>query len=182
MAEDAEKKAAEQVQTAPKPTPKSNQPETSPDKSMEALGKIPHIWVFIFVIAILFILGVAGSLTKSVLLLGVVVGCVGGIIHDLVQNKAIILYPKTSDEGVYIGWILGVILGGAAGFIAIASGVASTAFNAQSLLAPFTAGIALKGITDAAANASAKDVPEVKPTANASAPPVPGVNPNPANS
>ena len=153
MSGNADLAAADNTMT----TEKTNQnPPSGKGGDLGPLDKIPDGWLAVIIIAILIILGVAGGLAKSVLLLAIVVGCVGGLIHDLIQNKAILLKPKTTAEGIYIGWILGIILGGAAGFIAIASGVASTTFEVQSLLAPFTAGIALKGITDAATNAVVK--------------------------
>ena len=124
------------------PANKANQTVVSADKE-KALGKVPQEVMAAVIIAILIILGVVGGVTKSFLLLSIVVGCVGGLIHVLIQNKAVILYPHTTDEGVYIGWVLGIILGGAAGFIAYASGVVSTTFDPKLLSAPFTAGIAL---------------------------------------
>ena len=145
----------EETKTAKPATPPTVE---STDKDKKAFGTVTQTVMAVVVVVILFILGLAGSLTESVLLLSVVVGCVGGLIHDLIQNKAIILYPSTTDEGVYIGWILGVILGGAAGFIAYSSGVVSTTFDPKLLAAPFTAGIALKGVVDAAANTSASNV------------------------
>jgi len=153
------------VTVEPTEETKTVQPEAKPletveslDKTKKAFGAVTQTVMAVVVVVILFILGLAGSLTESVLLLSVVVGCVGGLIHDLIQNKAVILYPSTSEEGVYIGWILGVILGGAAGFIAYSSGVVSTTFDPKLLAAPFTAGIALKGVVDAAANTSASNV------------------------
>ena len=157
----------EKVKTAQET--KLAEPEAKPmtvealDKTKTAFGVVNQTVMASVVVAILFILGLAGSLTESVLLLSIVVGCVGGVIHDLIQNKAIILYPSTTDEGVYIGWILGVILGGAAGFIAYGSGVVSTTLDPRLLLAPFTAGIALKGVIDAAANTSAGNVKTKSP-------------------
>ncbi len=135
----------------------------SADKAKTAFGVVTQSAMAAVVIAFIVILGLAGSLTKSFLLLSIVVGAVGGLIHDLIQNKAVILYPSTTDEGVYLGWILGIILGGAAGFIAYASGVVSTTFDPKLLAAPFTAGIALKGIVDAAANTSASNVKTKSP-------------------
>jgi len=130
----------------------------SADKAKKAFGVVTQTAMAMVVVLILVVLGLAGALTKSVFLLSIVAGSVGGLIHDLVQNKAVILYPSTTEEGVYLGWILGIILGGAAGFIAYASGVVSGTFDPRLLSAPFTAGIALKGVTDAAANTSAANV------------------------
>ena len=136
----------------------------SADKEKKAFGKISQTVMATVVIAFLIILGIAGSLTSSFLLLSIVAGCVGGLIHDLIQNKAVILYPSTTSEGVYLGWILGIILGGAAGFLAYASGVVSTTFDPKLLSAPFAAGIALKGVIDAAANTSADNVKTKSPS------------------
>lgn len=109
------------------------------------------------VILVLVVLGAVGGATKSLPLLCIVVGSAGGLIHDLIQNKAVVLFPGSTEEGVYIGWILGIILGGAAGFIAYA-GLASVTSEAKTLAAALSAGIALKGITDGAANQSASNI------------------------
>jgi len=128
------------------------------DKEKKAFGAITQAVMAGIVIIVLFVLGAVGAYAQSFLLLSVVVGSVGGLIHDLIENKAIVLYPSSSTEGIYIGWMLGIILGGAAGFIAYASGVIPTNFDAKLLLAPFTAGIALKGVIDSATNTSASEV------------------------
>ncbi len=128
---------------------------TDADKAKSAFG-LDQTYTAMAVVLFLIILGIVGSVTQSFLLLSIVVGSVGGLIHDLIQNKAIILYPKTTTEGIYLGWILGIIMGGAAGFIAYTSGVVSTnSFDPKLLSVPFTAGIALKGVVDAAATTSA---------------------------
>jgi hypothetical protein len=55
-------------------------------------------------------------------------------------------------------------LGGAAGFIAYASGIVSTTFDPKLQSAPFIAGIDLKGVTDAAVNTSVSDIKTKSPS------------------
>ena len=90
---------------------------------------------------------------NSVLLGFIVMGSLGGIIHDLVQNKGLVLYPATTNEGVYLGLGLGALLGAVSGFIAFSTIASPTSFDVKSLVTPLTWGLGLKGVIDGATNA-----------------------------
>ena len=143
-------------QTVANPNATSNQNKLS-DADKKVLGTKMQGIIAALVIVVLVVLGGIGGFTKSALLLCVIAGAAGGLIHDLIQNKAVVLLPAKTVEGVYLGWVLGIILGGAAGFIAYA-GLSATTLDAKTISAALAAGIALKGITDAAANQPASNI------------------------
>lgn len=97
-------------------------------------------------------LGVLGYLANSFLLLCIVFGSFGGIIHDLIQNKGLLVYPDSSTEGVYLGAGLGAILGAVSGFLAYATLAAASTVDPKTLTVPLTWGLSLKGLADAVSN------------------------------
>ncbi len=115
-------------------------------------GKRYHQPVTILIPLLLAAFGFMGYLLNSFLLWSIVMGSLGGIIHDLVQNKGIVLYPADTQEGVYLGLGLGAFLGAVSGFIAYATFAAPIALDARSLVIPLTWGLGLKGVIDGATN------------------------------
>lgn len=90
-------------------------------------------------------------------------GALGGLVHEIAQSKGTVFVPgpssKTSDGKPsgedYLGGLVGIILGGAAGLLtlAVSSGTPTpTKVTTQLIVTAFAAGVALKGISDAAAS------------------------------
>jgi hypothetical protein len=94
-------------------------------------------------------------------------GALGGLVHEIAQSKATAFLPDsagssaspaTTGEESYLGGLMGIILGGAAGLLTLAvSSTSSTTsttstVSVQSVVTAFAAGIALKGVADAAAS------------------------------
>jgi hypothetical protein len=93
------------------------------------------------------------------------VGALGGLAHEISQSKGTAFLPDSSSGGQgggggggngesYLGGLLGLILGGAAGFLTLSAATASTTVSVQFVVAAFSAGAAFKGIADAAASPS----------------------------
>lgn len=68
----------------------------------------------------------------------------GGLAHELVQSKGTIVLPTDRDDGIYLGSAFGLVLGATAGVVALQAGQPSAA-------SAFLAGLALKGVSEAAA-------------------------------
>jgi hypothetical protein len=105
-------------------------------------------------------------------------GALGGLVHEIAQSKGTAFLPDSSSTGdqtdnpsagapapplgkpaaktsktneeSYLGGLLGIILGGAAGLLTIS--VSSSTVSAQFVVTAFSAGVAFKGISDAAAS------------------------------
>lgn len=100
-----------------------------------------------------------------VLLLAVSVGGLGGFAHEIAQSGGKITFLKRENEdGVYLGTLAGVVLGGVAGILVIrghliTSGGGAVVSTSMTELAyeVFTAGLALKGVTEAA---TGREVPK----------------------
>jgi len=106
----------------------------------------------------------------------VAAGALGGLVHEISQSKGTAFLPDSSPSSAdkkdekkgdekgesYLGGLLGIILGGAAGLLTLAttSGASSSAssgdVSVQMVVTAFAAGVALKGISDAAASPSKK--------------------------
>jgi len=91
------------------------------------------------------------------------VGALGGLVHEIAQSKGTVFLPGSSSNTLagtgkgedYLGGLVGIILGGSAGLLtlAVSSGtVVSARVTVQLIVTAFAAGVALKGISDAAAS------------------------------
>jgi len=94
------------------------------------------------------------------------VGALGGLVHEISQSKGTAFLPTETDtqdagkagksQESYLGGLVGIILGGAAGLLTLSAASATSAavvtVNTQFAVAAFAAGVAFKGISDAAAS------------------------------
>jgi hypothetical protein len=89
-----------------------------------------------------------------VLWLAVAVGGLGGLAHEIAQSGGKILFFKKETDGMYLGSLAGVVLGAVAGLLAVRGLIVNPAVQPgaiQLVYESFLAGLALKGITEAAA-------------------------------
>jgi hypothetical protein len=93
----------------------------------------------------------------AVLGLAVSVGALGGLAHEIVQSGGKILFFQHREDGVYLGSIAGMALGTVAGVLVVRSQLPSvTGVDATPALMTelayeiFVAGLALKGVSEAA--------------------------------
>jgi hypothetical protein len=104
-----------------------------------------------------------------VLWLAVAVGGLGGLAHEIAQSGGKILFFERRLDGFYIGSLGGVILGAVAGLLAARGFIvnpSTVAAGAQPGPLPlifemFFAGLALKGITEAAGGQAVASIPQV---------------------
>jgi hypothetical protein len=85
------------------------------------------------------------------------VGALGGLAHEIAQSGGRIMFFERHQDGIYLGSLAGMVLGGVAALLVIrghlmAQGaVAVTSVNTVQLTYEiFIAGLALKGVTEAA--------------------------------
>jgi hypothetical protein len=93
---------------------------------------------------------------QSLLVLAFSVGGPGGLVHEIAQSRGKILFFQRQSDGLYLGAIAGVILGAIAGILVIrgylTGDIATTnATLVQMSYETFLAGLALKGVAEAAA-------------------------------
>jgi hypothetical protein len=93
-----------------------------------------------------------GYIFNSFLVLNIAIGSVGGIVHDLIQNKGLVVFPASTKEGIYLGLALGALFGAVSGFIAYTTIATPSPIDAKSLVIPLTWGLGLKGLVDGAGN------------------------------
>jgi len=91
--------------------------------------------------------------SPRVLWLAIAVGGLGGLAHEVAQSRGTILFVERREDGIYLGAIAGVMLGAVAGLLAV-KGLLINQTNApgatELIYEAFIAGLALKGITEAA--------------------------------
>jgi len=91
--------------------------------------------------------------SPRVLWLAIAVGGLGGLAHEVAQSRGTILFVERRVDGFYLGAIAGVMLGAVAGLLAV-KGLLINPRNApgatELIYDAFIAGLALKGITEAA--------------------------------
>jgi len=89
-------------------------------------------------------------------------GALGGLIHELAQSYGTVFFFKKYEDGLYLGTLSSMVLGGVAGALVVqgqlmlppgADPVAPTAVA----YAAFLAGLALKGVTEAATGSEVEE-------------------------
>jgi hypothetical protein len=92
------------------------------------------------------------------LVLAFSVGGLGGLVHEIAQSRGKILYVQSKSDGLYLGTISGVVLGAVAGVLVIRAYMTgdtatTNATFVQMSYECFIAGLALKGVAEAAGTA-----------------------------
>jgi len=84
--------------------------------------------------------------------LAVSVGGLGGLVHEIAQSGGKILFFERKLDGFYLGGLAGVVLGAAAGLLAVRGFLTGNAEVDEVVIIyeAFLAGMALKGVTEAA--------------------------------
>jgi hypothetical protein len=89
----------------------------------------------------------------SILTLALSVGGLGGLTHEIAQSRGKILFFQRAQDGIYLGSIAGIVLGAVAGILVVrgylTGGGPAPNFTQESYEI-FTAGLALKGVVEAA--------------------------------
>ena len=124
--------------------------------------------------------------SPRVLWLAVSVGGLGGLAHEIAQSGGRILFFQRRADGIYLGSVAGVILGAVAGLLAVKGLIVNPAAqpgSIQLIYEAFLAGLALKGITEAAGGQAVPlppnpIAPSQTPATGGSTPAQPG-QPNP---
>ena len=90
-------------------------------------------------------------------LLAISMGAIGGLVHEFAQSGGKILFFKKAEDGYYLGSISGMVLGAVAGILVVKGQLIlldnpETYVNVYQLATDvFFAGLALKGVAEAAA-------------------------------
>ena len=113
-------------------------------------------------VALLILLIVMAALSwqhASVLGLAVSVGGLGGLVHEFAQSGGKMLFFQKQADGLYLGAVAGIVLGAVAGVLVVrghllespapAQGTANVGL-VQLAYEVFVAGLALKGVVEAA--------------------------------
>jgi hypothetical protein len=103
-----------------------------------------------------------GAALKVDFLLGVCAGGLGGLVHEFAQSGGKVLFVKKEPDGVYLGALTGLILGAVSGVLVVQGHA-----DPQNLAAnAFLAGLALKGVVEAAGGTSVPATSGLQKTQN----------------
>ena len=141
------------------------QPPLNTPASMSSILRAPaEIYSVVATVAIAVGLAILASISSKhvssaptstwVLWLAFSVGGLGGLAHEFVQSGGQILFVARKEDGIYLGSIAGVIVGAVAGILAMRGLLADPSTLKSGILSiifeVFMAGLALKGIAEAA--------------------------------
>ncbi|MGA2105970.1 MAG: hypothetical protein ABSG06_11360 [Methanoregula sp.] len=102
------------------------------------------------IIGIIILIGI-GVYYQIVILVVVCVGAVGGLSHELVQSQGKYMLPDTDTSGNFcLGGLVGMVEGAIAGVLLMQGQQGNPAYSQSILISAFLAGLALKGVSDAA--------------------------------
>ena len=121
--------------------------------SMEKLSIISTVTM----VVLLALLAWASTHNNWLFWLAASVGAIGGLVHEIAQSGGKIMFFQREEDGTYLGSLAGAILGAVAGILVargdlLAAGAetALTVTKTQLTYEVFMAGLALKGVTEAA--------------------------------
>jgi len=113
-------------------------------------------------IIVVLIVAYASYSMQHVIIAAICAGAIGGLFHEIIQSKGTFILWNWDDKGnLYFGSLVGLILGAFAGAIMVGTG-ATVASSAYIMISAFTAGAALKGVTDAYNPSNAPSQPGTK--------------------
>ncbi|HSK62444.1 MAG TPA: hypothetical protein VK893_01335 [Pyrinomonadaceae bacterium] len=115
-------------------------------------------WSIIVTVLVGIGLGILASISADrgwVIWLAVSVGGLGGLVHEIAQSGGKIFFFERKADGFYVGALGGAVLGAAAGLLAVRGFLTEPnpdpPLNVTQLIyEAFIAGMALKGVTEAA--------------------------------
>jgi hypothetical protein len=117
-------------------------------------SELLSIVVTFAVLVVLVVVATLAARNGWVLALALSVGGLGGLVHELAQSRGKILFFARQDDGIYLGAIAGVVLGAVAGVLAVRGFLLDTGLTSESTVKVtyevFLAGLALKGVVEAA--------------------------------
>ena len=128
---------------------------TAPATQDQSMSRA-DFWSVIVTVAVAIGLAVLASISAQrgwVIWLAVAVGALGGLVHEIAQSGGKILFFERKLDGFYIGALAGAVLGAVAGLLAIRGAITNPTdpVNVTELFyEAFLAGMALKGVTEAA--------------------------------
>ena len=138
------------------PVPSTPAPAPAPAAARPDLLSRSDLWSIIVTLLLgvaLIILAYISAGRGEVIGLAVTVGGLGGLIHEIAQSGGKILFFERKLDGIYIGSAAGAVLGAVAGLLAVRGLIinpAATPGTVQLVYEALIAGMALKGITEAA--------------------------------
>lgn len=83
--------------------------------------------------------------------LAISLGCIGGLIHELFQSGGKVLFFARKEDGLYLGSLGGMVLGGVSGLLSSHAVAGTDPAQLQALAYDaFLAGVGMKGLMEAA--------------------------------
>ena len=113
----------------------------------------------VVLVATMALLAWASTRYGWILWLAVSVGALGGLAHEIAQSGGKVAFFHRYEDGIYLGSVAGMILGAVAGLLVVRGVVLGNPHPptmTQIAYDVFTAGLALKGVTEAAGGNAVK--------------------------
>jgi hypothetical protein len=114
-------------------------------------------------LAIIFVIGAAymaytsysSGDTGTAFASAIFAGALGGLVHEIFQSGGQFAMPQKKDDAWYLGSLAGLLFGALAGII-LSQSVKPSSDPTTFVIQAFLAGVALKGVAEAATDAQAK--------------------------
>ena len=117
----------------------------------------------VVMVVLLSVLAWASAHYNWLLWLAASVGALGGLVHEIAQSGGKIVFFQKHDDGMYLGSVAGMILGAVAGLLVVRGHLTGSVVNGSDIQLSyeiFFAGLALKGVAEAAGgNIASKEPP-----------------------
>lgn len=142
--------------TPPTTLPATNVPAVAAANTDDQKMSRTDFWSIIITVLVGVGLAILASVSAErnwLIWLAVSVGGLGGLVHEIAQSGGKILFFERKLDGFYLGGLAGVVLGAAAGLLAIRGFLVDPNVQVNEfelIYEAFLAGMALKGVTEAA--------------------------------
>lgn len=107
-------------------------------------------YVFLSIVVTIILALLSYELLKNAFLTSILLGALGGVVHEIAQSNGKLMFPQRDADGVYLGGLFGLLAGGIAGMI-LAQGLSPGGLSTSLVSESFLAGLALKGFSEAVA-------------------------------
>ena len=101
-----------------------------------------------------------GVFSRNVLIVAIVAAAAGGLVQEIFQTGGGVAYPQWKHDGLYLGSISGLVLGALSGLLTLTILPVGSIINVAFVSQMFFAGMALKGVAEAAGGHAGKNAPD----------------------
>ena len=137
------------VQAPPPTAPLQVKPPVQP-QTLTWGEKNFQFWITVLMVIASMVLLLIGYYAGNIPTVALSAAALGGFLHEIIQSGGSVAFPKSYADGFYLGSVYGLLLGIVAGMLFLEATPTGLKVDAVFVSQVFFAGLALKGVSEAA--------------------------------